>query len=230
MKRNLLIASALLMTACGLTGGDGKNRPETASAEAATPVVYADTVALAAPPEAGGLTIDEALHRRASWRTYGDEPLTLEELSGVLWAAAGINRPEENRLTAPSALALYPIRVYAFTAAGIYRYEAAQHRLVRIVEGDRRAAAGAQPFVGQAQLNLVYVADRSVYEGKPIPPEQVRYLCGQDAAGYAENVNLYAAGHGLKSITRGSTSPELPRLLGLDEERCFIALAQSVGK
>ena len=80
-------------------------------------------------------------------------------------------------------------------------------------------------------LNLVYVADRAVYEGRSIPAEQVRYLCGQDAAGCAENVNLYAAGHGLRSITRGSApAGELLEALGLDPERYFLALAQTVGR
>ena len=56
-------------------------------------------------------------------------------------------------------------------------------------------------------------------------------LCAMDAAGYAENVNLYAAGHGLKSITRGSApEAELLEALGLDPGRYFLALAQTVGK
>ena len=91
--------------------------------------------------------------------------------------------------------------------------------------------AGMQDFVFKAPLNLVYVADLSVYDGKNIPAEHVRYLCGQDAAGYAENVNLYTAGHGLRSITRGSLpEAELMAALGLDPSRCFAALAQTVGK
>ena len=80
-------------------------------------------------------------------------------------------------------------------------------------------------------LNLVYLADRTVYEGRNIPAEHVRYLCGQDAAGYAENVNLYTAGHGLRSITRGSVpEAELLAALGLEPARWFVALAQTVGK
>ena len=130
-----------------------------------------------------------------------------------MWAAAGINRPGTDRLTAPSALALYPVRVYAFFAEGVYRYDARAHKLVRVLEGDRRKLTGMQDFVFAAPLNLVYLADRTVYEGREIPAEHVRYLCGQDAAGYAENVNLYTAGHGLRSITRGSV-PEAELLGG----------------
>ena len=154
----------------------------------------------------------------------------MEELSGVLWAAAGVNRPETGHLTAPSAIALYPLTVYAFFEEGIYRYESKEHRLVRVKEGNFMAKSGAQPFVETAALNLVYVADMTVYEGRKMPVEKVKYLCGQDAAGYAENVNLYTAGTGLKAITRGSAAADILQVIGLEGEQYFFALAQSVGK
>lgn len=222
-KMLTLCAAAWMLTACGHT------EPKLAE-PTATPVVYGEQITLPAPDLKQGLTIGEALQNRRSWREYSASPLTMEELSGVLYAAAGINRPENNHLTAPSALALYPITVYAFFKEGIYRYEAVGHRLVRVKEGNYMAVSGSQPFVAEAALNLVYVADLKVYEGKSIPAEHVRYLCGQDAAGYAENVNLYTAGTGLRSITRGSASAELLQTIGLDGERYFFALAQSVGK
>lgn len=217
--KTLLCFAAVLLAAC-----------VTQQSQPATDVVMSEQITLVKPELKGGLTINEALQNRRSWREFAPQNLTLEELSGVLWAAGGINRPENDHLTAPSALGLYPIRVYAFLSGGVYRYEPKTNDLTRILEGDHRAASGTQPFVGTASLNLVYIADLSVYEGRTIPAEHVRYLGGQDAAGYAENVNLYTAGHGLKSITRGSTSPDLLTTLGLDSMRYQVALAQSVGK
>ncbi|MBO5189275.1 MAG: SagB/ThcOx family dehydrogenase [Alistipes sp.] len=224
MKQLILMAAGLLMTACCC------NQQPTEVEPVATPVVYEAEIQLPAPDLTRGTTVGEALANRRSWREYSVEQLSLEELSGVLYAAAGINRPETKRLTAPSALALYPIRVYAFFKEGIYRYEAEEHKLVRVKEGNYMAVLGAQPFVAEAALNLVYVADLSVYADKPIPAEKVLYLCGQDAAGYAENVNLYTAGTGLRSITRGSASAELLAVIGLDAAQYAFALAQSVGK
>lgn len=220
MTRKILIGAALLFAACG-----SQTTPQTN-----TPVVHGAQIALVQPSKQGGLTIDEALWQRRSWREYSPEALSLEDLSGVLWAAAGINRAENDHLTAPSALGLYPIRVYAFFAEGVYSYDAKAQTLTRVLEGDYRKVSGMQDFVNTAPLNLVYIADLAAYEGRTIPAEHVRYLCGQDAAGYAENVNLYTAGHGLRSITRGSASPELLQTLGLAPERYFFALAQSVGK
>ena len=199
MKTKLIACAALLMAAC--CGSPSARK----AAATKTEVKHGPEIVLAAPDTVGGTSVNEALANRRSWREYAAAPLTLEELSGVVWAAAGINRPGTDRLTAPSALALYPVRVYAFFAEGVYRFA--------------------------APLNLVYLADRTVYEGRNIPAEHVRYLCGQDAAGYAENVNLYTAGHGLRSITRGSVpEAELLAALGLEPARWFVALAQTVGK
>ena len=221
--KKLLYAATLLMGACTA-------QPQKQTGTPATPVEMSEQIQLVAPDSVGGTSINEALAARRSWREYSAEKLSLEELSGVLWAAAGINRAD-GKLTAPSALALYPIRVYALFEEGIYLYDAQTMTLDRAAEGDHRTAAGRQPFVEQAPLNLIYIADLQAYDGKGIPAEQAVNLCGMDAAGYAENVNLYTAGHGLRSITRGSADAEaLLRILQLDPARYRFILAQSVGK
>ena len=229
MTVKIITCAALLLAACG---GTQPPKEEAKAPETRTEVKHGAEIALLKPDSKAGMTVNEALENRRSWREYAPEALSLEELSGVHVGRRGVfNRPADGRLTAPSALALYPVRVYAFFAEGVYRYDARTHKLVRVLEGDRRKLTGMQDFVFAAPLNLVYLADRTVYEGRNIPAEHVRYLCGQDAAGYAENVNLYTAGHGLKSITRGSApEAELLKALGLDPKRYFMALAQTVGK
>lgn len=222
----LLAMAALTLAACSAPAP----KSEQPVSRPATKAVLGAEVNLVQPDSVGGASINEALWNRRSTRAYSAAPLSLEELSGIVWAAAGINRPANDHLTAPSALGLYPIRTYAFFEEGVYSYDAKAHKLLRVLEGDYRAVSGAQPFVATAPLNLVFVADLSVYEGRNIPAEHVRYLCGQDAACYVENVNLYAAGHGLKTVTRGSASDELLKTLGLDSSRYFFALAVSVGK
>lgn len=215
----LWMSMALLLGACA---------PE--ARQTATEVVMNEEITLMKPAPDGGLSIDEALARRRSWREYGPEALSLEELSGVLWAAAGVNRTD-GHLTAPSALGLYPITVYAFFPEGVYRYDASAGKLVRVVRGDHRRLTAMQDFAYAAPLNLVYIADLDKYAGRNMPTEHIRYLCGQDAAGYAENINLYTAGHGLRSITRGSADEAgLLELLQLDPSRYRFALAQTVGK
>ena len=222
MRMFVLMLAAVAMTACA--GNAGKCE------KVATAVTEGAEIVLTQPDLEAGATVNMALKNRCSSREYSAEPLSLEELSGVMWAAAGVNR-EDGHLTAPSALGLYPIKTYAFLEGGVYLYDAVAHKLVRVAEGDHRPLSARQEFANKAPLNLVYIADMGVYEGRNMPAEVVRFLCGQDAAGYAENVNLYAAGNALKAITRGSAqSEELLKLLNLCPERYSLVLAQTVGK
>ena len=147
-----VLASALTLTSCP---GSAQNRSKS------TNEMNEQTISLVKPAETGA-TLLQALQKRASTREYTGDGLSLEQLSGVLWAAAGENRP--GRLTAPSAMAMYPIRTYAVLAQGIYLYDAPSHSLVRVAEGDHRRLAGMQDFVYTAPLNIVYVADLAAYE------------------------------------------------------------------
>ncbi len=220
MKKIVYIMLASLLVACG------EQQPQ----KVASAVTYGDTIALLQPNLKEGLTINEALSLRASSREYSSEPLSLEELSGVMWAAAGVNRPENNHLTAPSAMAVYPLDVYAFTPEGVYLYDSNTHTLTRVVEGDHRSLSAVQEWAYGAPLNLVYVADLSRYAKFRMERTKLEFLAGQDAAGYAENVNLYAAGNNLKAITRGSLKfDDVEKLLALGKDQ-VIVLAQTVGK
>ena len=107
---------------------------EKACARIATQVPLTDPRALLAHAIGQALDMDSVRAR-------------LEELSGVMWAAGGVNRPADGRLTAPSALALYPVRVYAFFAEGVYSYDAKARKLVRVAEGDLRRLAGARAVI-----------------------------------------------------------------------------------
>lgn len=224
MKKTLIYLAAMaLMASCSM-------EQQTENQTNATPIEAGNIIQLQTPNKQGGASINEALWNRQSSREYANEPLSLEELSGVMWAAAGINRPD-GHLTAPSALALYPIQTYAFLESGVYLYDAKTNTLNRQVEGDYRSLATLQDFANTASLNIVYIADLSVYEGKNIDANKVAVLCGMDAAGYAENVNLYTAANGLKSITRGGAKVEqILELLQLDPARYAFTLAQTVGK
>ncbi len=183
-------------------------------------------------PVDNGTSFVAALGARRTVREMSAEPLSIDQVSGVLWAAAGINRPECGKRTAPSALALYPLTVYAFFADGVYAYDAASHTLTLVVEGDHLAITGRQEFVATAPLNLVYVADLSVYDNAPAHLENLkRFLAGQDAACCVQNANLWAAANGLAAVTRASfVESELLSLLGLDSARYTVVMAQSLGK
>lgn len=82
MKELLALAVAALFVSCGPRSAG--NASGAAPEEVRTPVEMAETIALVKPELKSGLTINEALQNRRSWREYAPEALSLEELSGVL--------------------------------------------------------------------------------------------------------------------------------------------------
>jgi hypothetical protein len=97
-------------------------------------------------------------------------------LSNLLWAAAGVNRPDTGKRTAPSARDWREIEIYVAMANGTYVYDPNAHALRRVLARDVRALTGKQDYVAGAPLNLVYVADHSrmaeanVEDQNPTPP------------------------------------------------------------
>ena len=98
------------------------------------------------------------LSKRASSRAFLPEPLPTPVLSNLMWAAAGISRPESGKRTAPTANNRQEVDVYAVTAQGLYLYDAKLQSLQLVHAGDFRAATGSQAYVKDAAVNLVYVA------------------------------------------------------------------------
>lgn len=130
----------------------------------------AEGITLPAPRHSSPVSVEAALHQRRSLREYQDTPVTLAEVSQLLWAAQGITHKHGYR-TAPSAGALYPLEVYLVAghvtdlAEGVYKYRPQTHTLVKIAEGDHRselaAAALGQRWIKDAAMVIVLAA---VYE------------------------------------------------------------------
>jgi len=97
----------------------------------------------------------QALAKRASATVFTGEKLKLQDLSDLLWAANGINRPELKKRTAPSAMNAQDIDIYVFMAEGVYLYNAAANLLDPVVAGDQRLlVAGRQAEVAMLQFFL----------------------------------------------------------------------------
>ena len=85
----------------------------------------------------GEMSVEEAMQNRRSIRDYQDKPITLEQLSQLLWSAQGITSEWGGR-TAPSAGATYPLEVYVLVRKvealnqGVYRYIPQEHSLKSI--------------------------------------------------------------------------------------------------
>jgi nitroreductase len=178
-------------------------------------------ISLPAPRTEGGMPLMQALKQRHSTREFSAQRLSLETLSNMLWAGFGINRADGHR-TAPSAMNWQEIDIYVTTPEGAYLYDAKANALAPVAAGDLRAVAGTQPFVKNAAVNLVYVADTARTHGNT-------EFIGADAGFVAENVYLFCASEGLVTVVRASVDhAAVAKAFKLRAEQ-RVVLAQSVG-
>lgn len=165
-------------------------------------------IKLPAPDKTRGGAVMQALSERKSTRVFAPEKLGLKDLSDLLWAANGINRPDGKR-TAPSALNRQDIDVYAAFEEGVYRYDAPSHTLTPVAQGDVRPV--------KAPVVLLLVAKEDT-DYAPI-----------DAGIVSQNISVFCAGVGLATVPRGSMDKEkLSKALKLGKGQPII-LNQPVG-
>ncbi|MBU4225013.1 MAG: SagB/ThcOx family dehydrogenase [Chloroflexi bacterium] len=156
-------------------------------------------------------SVEKALLERRSLREYGREPLTLAEISQLLWAAQGITHPAGLR-TAPSAGALYPLEIYLLAGnitdlhAAIYRYKPESHALSLIAEGDQRPAL-CQAALGQSAVQdaAAVIVIAAIYERTTVKYGErgVSYV-HMEVGSAAQNLYLQATSLNLGTVFIGA--------------------------
>lgn len=178
----------------------------------------AQEITLPSPVKVGGTSTMEAFANRKSDRTFSDKELDSQTLSNLLWATAGVNRPESNHHTNPTASNKQEIRVYAFTKDGASLYDPASHSLKTVANGDfRKMVAGSQAFAATAPLSLVIVMDVSKF-GEVNHNSYM--MAAVDAGIMCQNINLFCAANGLKTVPRATMDVKgISALLMLNEQQ-----------
>jgi SagB-type dehydrogenase family enzyme len=170
-----------------------------------------ERIKLPEPRYDSSTSIEKALLERRSVRDYKNEPLTISEISQLLWAAQGIT--DRGRLrTAPSAGALYPLELYVVVGnvinlkSGIYKYKPHGHELVRVAEGDKRKelckSAFGQSAIQDAHVVIVFSAVYERTTGK-YGERGVRYV-HIEVGHAAQNVFLQAVSLNLGAVVIGA--------------------------
>jgi nitroreductase len=207
----------------GSAEGVGNATSTTVTTEAAQALKSLD---LPPPRNEGGKPLIASLALRRSTREYSDRPLSPQDLSDLLWAAFGVNRPNGDR-TAPYWRHVMVIDLYVAMADGVWLYEPKSHALLPHLKTDIRAQTGLQDFVALAPVNLIYIAhgERML----DVAPEERRLYASVDAAFIGQNVYLYCASEGLATVFRGAVDhATLTQALKLPDQE-FVTFAQTVG-
>ena len=161
----------------------------------------AQNIKLPAPNKEGGKPLMQALNERQTHRDFSAKQLSDQQLSDLLWAAVGVNRPDGKR-TAPTARNCQQIEVYVFMEKGVYLYDAKEDMLKLMVKGDQRKMVAMQPFPAEAPVLLVMVANYDKMTGMDM--EHKEFYGATDCGYVCQNIYLYCASEGLHTVSLGS--------------------------
>jgi len=188
----------------------------------------ADLIKLPQPSFKGPVSVEEALQKRRTSRSFASRSLELAQVSQLLWATQGITDPRGLR-TAPSAGATYPLEIYLVAgdrsvsglAPGVYRYRPADHALELTLKGDQRSR------VARACLNQSWMATAPVMAVLAAEFSRCTRRYGQRGIMYThmeighagENLFLQAEALGLGAGIVGAFEDQnLHKALGLPQE------------
>ena len=180
-----------------------------------------DTRSLPTPTKSAKMTLMESLQQRHSVRDFSDKAVSDADLSELLWAACGINRPDTKKITAPSAINAQDILVYVCTKDGAWLYVPDGNSLQKVSDKDlRTAVAGRQEAVAVAPVSLVLVSDRTKFGDRAKGAE----VMGAIDAGYvSQNICLACTALGLATVPRMTMDKEtLAKELHLDENKTLL--------
>jgi SagB-type dehydrogenase family enzyme len=190
----------------------------------------------------GTMPLIEAIRQRHSCRSYQPTPLSLEELSFLLWATQGVKSVMKDgyatRRTVPSGGSRHPFETYLAVQRvenllpGLYRYLALEHKLLQISEdsqiGDKISEACAD-FAQESAVTFIWTAVpyRTEWRYGPLSPK----LVAQDSGHVCQNLYLACTAIQAGTCAVGAyNQKQMDALLGVDGVDEFTIYCAPVGK
>jgi nitroreductase len=171
---------------------------------------------LPARPATVNVDLVSALEQRRTTREYATAKLSLEDLSAILWAANGVNRPDGKR-TAPSAYGRQYIDLYVVTDTGGYLYDAPNQKLKSVTALNVKGRLASQAHVARASHILVLVGDMTKVPGSGAGTKL--NWAHATAGTIAENVYLMCAAKGVGTGIVAQINPdEIRKALNLAKD------------
>jgi SagB-type dehydrogenase family enzyme len=165
------------------------------------PTVMPEPISNLPKPEIkGGKPLMVALLNRRTTRDFSEKDLTMQQISNLLWAANGINRPKTGGHTAPTSQNKQELDIYVAMKSGVYFFDADNHSLKKLFNDDIRSFIGEQDFHKIAPIELIVVAD---YSKTDTLNEGQRRTASIDAGYISQNIYLFCASENLATVAVG---------------------------
>ena len=194
----------------------------------------------------GEMPLLEAINRRKSRRKFTEEPLTLEELSFLLWATQGVRETSGDgpmtRRTVPSAGSRHPFETYLFVnrveglVPGLYRYLPLDHKLCFLYADPALAervndACCGQKFVGHSAVAFIWTAIPYRTEWRYSIYVFAHKLIALDAGHMCQNLYLASEALGAGTCAIGTYDQgKMDAILGVDGVEEFAVYVAPVGR
>ncbi len=166
------------------------------------------TITLPNPQKDLQFPLMKALELRRTKRKWTDSPLSLQEISNILWAACGVNQISKKektiKRTAPSACNSQEIKVYVAIEQGVFLYDERAHTLKQTIKSDIREYIGTQKMMQSAPLALIFVSDYAKLTNL-VFTDDIRKMktSAVDTGFISQNVYLYCAAANLSTAVLG---------------------------
>ncbi len=190
----------------------------------------------------GTMPLIEAVGRRQSCRNYQNTPLSVEELSFLLWSTQGVKSiimdGYATKRTVPSGGARHPFETYLAVqrveslSPGLYRYLSIEHKLLflrEVPDLGSKIYEGCADFAQESAVTFIWTAVpyRTEWRYGPLSPK----IIAQDSGHLCQNLYLACT-----AITAGTCAVgaydqgKMDALLGVDGEDEFTVYCAPVGK
>ncbi|MGB3717311.1 MAG: SagB/ThcOx family dehydrogenase [Candidatus Promineifilaceae bacterium] len=218
----------------------------------------APLIELVAPDDIaiGQMPVIEAFRRRRSRREFTEEPMTLEELSFLLWATQGIDDGATQAFgewlatkdlsaiksrpilrTVPSAGGRHPFETYLLLNRvrgldpGLYRYLSVEHKLLFLRAGTELSEQVADAFMSWVQRSAVLFIWATIpYRTEWRYSIVAHKMIAQESGHICQNLYLAceAIGAGTCAITHDQV--KVDTILGVDGKEEFAIYVAPMGK
>ncbi len=204
----------------------------------------------------GQMPVLEAIRRRRSRREFTEEPLTLEELSFLLWATQGIDEKATQAFanwletkdtaaakarailrTVPSAGGRHPFETYLLVnrvgelEPGLYRYLSVEHKLLFLRAGTELAEQVADAFMSWVQRSaVVFIWATLPYRTEWRYSIVAHKMIAQESGHVCQSLYLASEAIGAGACAITYDQAKVDNILGVDGKEEFAIYVAPVGK
>jgi SagB-type dehydrogenase family enzyme len=190
-----------------------------------------DIIKLPEPKDKKVVYLDELLNKRYSIRTFKQKPISIDDLSYILWCSYGFKK--DGGRVVPSAGALYPLDIYIIAGSiegernmgiipGIYHYLPDKHQIELIKKGDIRKdvanASLSQMWMASAPCMIAITCEYKRITSK-YRDRGIRYA-HMEAGNVSQNIFLATFNTGLGCGIVGAFNDDLVKtVMGINRMR-----------